>query len=113
MENKIHFTVTQNDSRQEIHTHFGEYRDLMSLLKDKLYTDSFGECGGKGRCATCVIRVKGLTGKSLIKERNEPVTLLKMGFKDANIRLSCQLLVTDELNGSEIEILDIEIGRIL
>lgn len=42
MEKTIHFTVTENKSTQLINTFFGEYRDLMTLLKDKIYTDGFG-----------------------------------------------------------------------
>ncbi|MBP9213698.1 MAG: 2Fe-2S iron-sulfur cluster binding domain-containing protein [Chitinophagaceae bacterium] len=106
MNNTIHFTVIEKDSKRVVNTYFGEYRNLMTLLKDQFYPDDFGECGGTGKCGTCVIRIKGLTGSSLIKDRNEPVTLLKMGFNNVEIRLACQLFITNDLNGSEIEILD-------
>jgi 2Fe-2S ferredoxin len=105
MDHTIQFTVTENNSKQVIRTYFGEYRDLMSLLKDKLYIDGFGECGGTGRCATCVIRITGIVENALVKDRNEPATLLKMGFEDDDIRLSCQILVTEDLNNAKIEIL--------
>ncbi|MBS1743744.1 MAG: 2Fe-2S iron-sulfur cluster binding domain-containing protein [Bacteroidetes bacterium] len=107
MKNKLSFTVIDNNSRQVIETYVGEYRNLMLLLKDKMYLEYFGECGGMGRCATCVIKIKGLSGNSINKERNEPVTLSKMGHKDENIRLSCQLLVTKDLNGTVIEITEL------
>ncbi|MDI1233140.1 MAG: 2Fe-2S iron-sulfur cluster-binding protein [bacterium] len=105
MGNPIHFTVIENNSKHEIQTYVGEYRNLMCLIIDKFYFDCFGECGGMGRCATCVIKISGLSGNSIRKERNEPATLSKMGLEDANIRLSCQLLITQDLDSTKIEIL--------
>jgi hypothetical protein len=64
MNNTIHFTVIEKDSKRVVNTYFGEYRNLMTLLKDQFYPDDFGECGGTGKCGTCVIRIKGLTGSS-------------------------------------------------
>lgn len=73
-----------------------------------MYLDCFGECGGMGRCATCIIKINGLTGSSTTKERNEPVTLSKIGYKEENIRLSCQLLVTKDLNGVVVELIGLQ-----
>jgi 2Fe-2S ferredoxin len=106
MQSNITFSVISNHSKQIIETQVGEYRNLMCLLRDKIYLDEFGECGGMGRCATCVIRIKGLTGNSIAKERNEPVTLSRMGYEDDNIRLSCQLIISTDLDGAAIEILE-------
>ena len=79
----------------------------MFLLKDKLDLDEFGECGGIGRCATCIIKVSGITGVSAIKDRNEPVTLSKNGYEDDSIRLSCQIFISKDLNGAIVELLNI------
>ena len=106
MPSAITFSVLQNNSKKTIETHAGEYRNLMRLLVDKLEPDEFGVCGGMGRCATCVIRIKGLTGSSQVKGRNEPVTLSRSGYDDENIRLSCQLMICPDLEGTEIEILE-------
>lgn len=106
MDNHIQFTVVEDGSEQIIKTYVGEYRNLMTLLKDELFLDSFGECGGVGRCATCIVKTSGITGNSAIKDRNEPMTLTKMGYEDDAIRLSCQLLITKDLEGSSIEIID-------
>lgn len=102
----IQFTVIEDGLEQIITTYFGEYRSLMVLLKDELYLDGFGECGGLGKCATCIVKTSGISGDSLIKDRNEPVTLSKMGYEEENVRLSCQLLITKDLEGSYIEIID-------
>ena len=78
----------------------------MFLLKEKLNLNAFGECGGVGRCATCVVETVGIKGKSMFKERNEPTTLSKLGFEEENIRLSCQLYVTADLEGAVITLLE-------
>ena len=102
----ISFTVLDNGKPITITTHHGSYPNLMFLLKEKLGLDSFGECGGVGRCATCVIETEGISGVSAVKERNEPTTLTKMGFDEAHIRLSCQLHITPDLEGAVISIVE-------
>lgn len=102
----VKFTVAENDVEQIIETYPGDYKNLMELLKDKMYLDPFGECGGMGRCATCIIKVTGLKGISRIKDRNEPATLSKFGYDTADIRLSCQIIISADLDGATIEILE-------
>ncbi|RVT79838.1 2Fe-2S iron-sulfur cluster binding domain-containing protein [Flavobacterium sufflavum] len=103
----ITFTVIENGTQIPISTRHGSYPNLMYLLKEELQLESFGECGGVGRCATCVITTKGLTGAAAIKERNEPTTLEKLGHSDEATRLSCQIYITPDLDGAEITILEI------
>lgn len=107
MNKMIRFTVIENNSKQLIETYEGEYRNLMFLLKDKFDLEEFGECGGIGRCATCIIKVTGVTGISAMKERNEPVTLSKIGYEEDDIRLSCQLFITNDLNGAIVELINV------
>lgn len=104
MNHKIHFTVIENNKKHLLETFHGEYRNLMYLLKEKFSDEDFGECGGTGRCGTCVIRVEGITGTSKNKERKEPTTLAKMGFLEDELRLSCQIFITKDLQGAVIEI---------
>lgn len=103
---KFSFDVIEYGQRYTVQSYYGEYRNLMVLLRDKLFIDNFGECGGIGRCATCMVRVDNIKGISQGKDRNEPVTLAKKGIKDDTIRLSCQLLMTPDLDGATIEIVD-------
>ncbi len=102
----IQFTVIEKEKRYPIKVMHGNYPNLMFLLKEELGLDSFGECGGVGRCATCVVNAIGIKGHSATKERNEPVTLSKMGFTEDSIRLSCQIYITSDLEGAEITLLD-------
>ena len=105
--NTIQFTVIENGNSQLIETYPSSHPNLMFLLRDTLGLDSFGECCGVGRCATCVINAEGITGDSFIKERNEPTTLKKMGYEEESTRLSCQLYITPDLDGATITILDL------
>lgn len=110
MENQrksIQFTIVENGIQQQTTTYHGAYPNLMYLLKNELQLDSFGECGGVGRCATCVVKTKGITGDSSVKDRNEPATLAKLGFEEKNIRLSCQIYITKDLNDAIIELMDL------
>ena len=104
---KIKITVLENEIEQTIETYNGEYRNLMELLKDKMYLDCFGECGGMGRCATCIVNITGLQGSSIVKDRNEPVTLAKFGYGDQpELRLSCQLLVSTDLDRAIVSVFE-------
>ena len=105
MKNTIHFTVIESGETQQIETFDGEYRNLMFLLADHIYVESFGECGGQGRCATCIVKINGGSISADPMERNEPVTLAKAGYDAEDVRLSCQIYITEALNGVVVEIL--------
>lgn len=105
MKNTIRFTVIESGETQQIATFDGEYRNLMFLLADNLFVESFGECGGQGRCATCIVKVSGGSISANLMERNEPATLAKAGYDAEDVRLSCQIYITGALNGVVIEIL--------
>lgn len=105
--NKIGFSVVENNTNYSIETYLHEYPNLMFLLRDKLLLDNFGQCGGVGRCATCIIEIKGVKGDSIKKERNEHTTLSKIGYTDDTVRLSCQLYINNDIDGVKIEIIDL------
>ena len=102
----ISFTIISLGEVYEVRTFENEYRNLMVLLNDKIYTDDFGQCGGQGRCATCLVEVKVPHGGLLTLERNEEATIAKKGGTGKNTRLSCQIFINDALNGAVISIPD-------
>ena len=102
--NNIHFKVIYGEEVHEIKTYRAEYRNLMQLLNNSIYLENFGECGGMGRCATCLVKVSGLKGYAGILERNEKATILKAGLSGSNVRLACQILITEELDEATINI---------
>ncbi|MGC4232109.1 MAG: 2Fe-2S iron-sulfur cluster-binding protein [Niabella sp.] len=102
---KIGFTVVEYGNSREIEACENEYRNLMVLINDQVYPEGFGECGGQGRCATCMVRIEG-GDVSLLSERhrNEESTLGKKGACSANVRLSCQIMINSLLNGATVYI---------
>ena len=76
----------------------------MVLLNNTLYLEGFGECGGQGRCATCLVDVSGMQGASNTMERNEKTTIGKINLAPSGSRLACQILVTEDLNEALIGI---------
>lgn len=102
----ILFTLQYSGQTHHIQTHWGEYRDLRALIMDKLDLEDFGQCGGMGRCATCLVAITGLEGEASLMKRNEPVTMEKLGIHLQDVRLSCQIQVDDDLANIMVSILD-------
>lgn len=100
----ISFTIINSGKEQLMSTYEYEYRNLMALLKDKLCLEDFGECGGMGRCATCMVEVSGLKGRANTMKRNEETSIRKTGLPYLNIRLSCQILINEDLEGAVVNI---------
>lgn len=102
---KISITIVYDGDEIEVKTFKGEYRNLMALIADHIYADNFGECGGMGRCATCMAEI--VYSESLLppSDRNEYTTLSKHGVEEANIRLTCQLNIERSLNNIKVKIL--------
>ena len=101
---EISITIIKAGEVNIVKTYLHQYRNLMVLLNNSIYLENFGECGGQGRCATCMVKAVGLKGNANTMERNEAATIGKTGLLDKGIRLSCQLLINEDLNGAVIEI---------
>lgn len=103
-QDEIVIRIISEGEEQLISTYKNEYRSLMVLIKDKLYPDGFGECGGMGRCATCMVQLESVQDIAGM-ERNESTTLSKQGITDPSVRLSCQLLVDEALHHATVVVL--------
>lgn len=63
------------------------------------------ECGGACSCATCHVYVAGHWLDKLFVPRDEETEMLDQAFQvHDNSRLSCQILMSDALDGLEITI---------
>lgn len=102
---QISFTVISEGETYTIHTYENEYRNLMVLLSDKIYIEDFGQCGGQGRCATCMVEVTATDAALFVQERNEQQTMAKKGGVMEKYRLSCQIFITAALNGATIRVI--------
>jgi 2Fe-2S ferredoxin len=101
--NPITFTVIYEETEHRLLSYHSEYRNLRDLILDKIFIDGFGECGGIGRCATCLVKI---SDRPKDRERNEQVTLTKAGVIDSSVRLSCQIPIDDELSNAVVTILE-------
>ncbi len=101
---EIHIKVHTGYDEQILNVFPDSYRNLMCLIKDLVYVDGFGQCGGMGRCGTCLVEILNLHEGLESLDRNESSTLEKMGITLLNTRLSCQMLVTAALSGIELKI---------
>lgn len=76
----IQFVVYHLKEEFRLKTCRGEYADLRALIINKIDLPGFGQCGGMGRCATCMVRV------------------------NSNLYLSCQVAVSDVLANALVQI---------
>lgn len=104
-DNDILVTVDYDGQLYEIHTYPNEYRSLMMLIYDKISPEAFGECLGMGRCGTCLVEVIDKQHEPTAYERNEDVNLARTGISGENIRLSCQLMIDENLDGLIVKVL--------
>jgi len=101
----IIFKVHYGEDLHTVQTYEGEYRNLMVLLCDKIFVEDFGECGGMGRCGTCLIKVLHSRDGLTHLDRNEESTLDKLGITDPSYHLSCQTTIDHTLHGAEISVI--------
>ena len=61
------------------------------------------DCGGSMACATCHVYVDDKWFDKIPKAEDAEVDMIDMSFKPSRFsRLSCQIIVSDELDGLEI-----------
>ena len=77
---------------------------LMEAIRDKGF-DIEASCGGCCACATCHVYIdeKWITKVTKLNDDEESMLDLAFDVKD-NSRLSCQIELSDELDGLELEI---------
>ncbi len=103
---EITITIINTGETHVAKTYQNEYRNLMVLLKDKLCPEDFGQCGGMGRCGTCLVNISGLANNTGASYRNEQITLSKIEISDRAARLSCQIQIDEDLKNAVVEIFD-------
>lgn len=104
----IHIRVLVAGEEYQLQTWPGEYRSLMALIYDKVYVEDFAECRGMGRCGTCRVSIDGDATALTGMDRNEAATLSRSGAPGEDIRLSCQILLDENLDGRTVTVLAAE-----
>ncbi|GGZ43998.1 MULTISPECIES: 2Fe-2S iron-sulfur cluster-binding protein [Asticcacaulis] len=75
---------------------------IMEIIRDNGLPIK-AECGGALECATCHVYVAPAWLDKLVEKRDEEDEKLDEAFMvKRNSRLSCQILMSDELNGLEV-----------
>ncbi len=80
----------------------------LTVMEGAIQNDITGidaDCGGGMACATCHVYVKEQWLDKLSPKEDGEEDMLDMAFEPKNnSRLSCQLIVSDELDGLEVNI---------
>jgi len=100
----IAVTIYCGEEIHEIKTYANEYRSLMMLIYDRIYTEGFGECLGMGKCGTCLVEIISSVRELSFYERNEETKLARAGLPGGDIRLACQILVDESMDGLKVKI---------
>ena len=83
-----------------------EVENGLSVMEGAIQNDIPGidaDCGGAMACATCHVYVEENWFNKLPKAEDAEVDMIDMSYEPKkNSRLSCQIIVSDELNGLEV-----------
>jgi 2Fe-2S ferredoxin len=90
---------------EQVETFPNEYRSLMMLIFDRICPEDFGECAGMGKCGSCTVLIVEDPTAVDDYRRNEAATLKRAGITEKGVRLSCQLLVNENINGCTFKII--------
>jgi len=101
---KIH--VTENDEHTTVDAEAGG--SLMEALRDAGISGVVAECGGSLACASCHVFVadEWLEKTGEIAEMENDMLDCTAAGREAGSRLSCQVKLTDQLDGLQISIPD-------
>lgn len=100
----ISVTICYDEKIHEIKTYANEYRSLMMLIYDQIYTEGFGECLGMGKCGTCLVEIISSEHQLSYYDRNEEMTLLRTGITDKEVHLACQIMIDESIDGIKVNI---------
>ena len=98
--------ITYNTNNNEVHT--VDVQNGLTVMEGAVQNDIPGidaDCGGGMACAPCHVYVKEDWFNKLPKKEDGEEDMLDMAFEPkTNSRLSCQLIVSDELDGLVVDI---------
>tara|TARA_Y100000992_G_scaffold16317_1_gene9446 strand:+ start:66 stop:386 length:321 start_codon:yes stop_codon:yes gene_type:complete len=89
-------------------THTVDVQNGLTVMEGAIQNDIPGidaDCGGGMACATCHVYVKEEWFDKLPKKEDGEEDMLDMAFEPKqNSRLSCQIVISDELDGLTVNI---------
>ena len=85
-----------------------EVENGLSVMEGAIQNEIPGidaDCGGSMACATCHVYVDDKWFEKIPKAEDAEVDMIDMAFEPKkNSRLSCQIIITDELDGLTVNI---------
>jgi 2Fe-2S ferredoxin len=97
----MHIIVTDRDGKRHKLEALPGFR-VMEIIRD-WGLDIKAECGGACACATCHVYVGDEWGSKLAEPQDEEIDMLDSAFHvEDGSRLSCQLIMSEELDGLEV-----------
>ena len=98
--------ITYNDYQGNSKTI--EVENGLSIMEGAIQKDIPGidaDCGGSMACATCHVYVEEKWFDKIPKAEDAEIDMIDMAFEPKkNSRLSCQIIISDELDGLTINI---------
>ena len=83
-----------------------EVENGLTVMEGAIQNDIPGidaDCGGSMACATCHVYVEEKWFNKLLKAEEAEIDMIDMAYEPKkNSRLSCQIIVSDELEGLEV-----------
>lgn len=81
---------------------------LMEVLRDEGYEEIMAMCGGCCSCATCHVHIAGEQHDRLpvIEEDEEMLIEMADNYDQAQSRLSCQIEMSEALDGLNVQIVE-------
>ena len=103
----IYITMTKITYKdQEGNSKTIEVENGLSVMEGAIQNNIPGidaDCGGSMACATCHVYVEDKWFNKLPKAEDGEVDMIDMAFEPKkNSRLSCQLIISDEMDGLEV-----------
>ena len=99
---KINYITSDNQ------THTVDVQNGLTVMEGAVQNDIPGidaDCGGGMACATCHVYVKEEWLNKLLKKEDGEEDMLDMAYEPKkNSRLSCQIIISDELDGLTVNI---------
>ena len=93
--------ITYKDNHQKSKTI--DVENGLTVMEGAIQNDIPGidaDCGGSMACATCHVYVEEKWFNKISKPEDAEIDMIDMAYEPKkNSRLSCQLIISDELNG--------------
>ena len=102
----MQLTVIDNNEEYKITYSRYEYASLMELITNTYFSE-IGSCRGKAICGTCIIKI--VDGKNIdhTRTKQEKYTLLVNDSKEKEYRLSCQILLDENIDQAVFEVMNL------